>query len=119
MWLDDWAVKRLPAWLARHTDVQVEGRLVRRYVRVAGQDHLIPIFGHGRRDGERVLLLGAVKSEPSRADVDRFFRLARAIAEEAGLPAVLLFVAHSFHPSVERYLQERGILGVWSYELDE
>ena len=115
--LEDRAYKSLPAILGAK-GIRVEGRLIRRYVQIGKKERQVNIYGHGYRNGQRVLILGEAKVRPSRREVDRFLRLVRQLEEREGLPAVTLFVAYDFLPSVEAYIQEQGILPVWSYELE-
>ncbi len=115
--LEDRAFKSLPAILAQH-GIHVEGRLVRRYVQVGNKERQVNIYGHGHRNGQRVLILGEAKIRPSRREVNRFLRLVRELEEREGLPAVTLMVAYDFPPSIEAYIQEQGILPVWSYDLE-
>ena len=115
--LENRAFKALPA-LLRGQGIQVEGRLLRRYVQIDGRERQVNIYGHGRREGERVLIVGEAKVRPSRREIDRFLRLARRLGEQEGLPVFPLFVAHDFPPAIEAYLRERGIWPVWSYDLE-
>jgi len=115
--LEDRAYKALPAILAQQ-GIQVEGRLIRRYVQLKEKERQVDIFGHGRRNGEQVLILGEAKVRPSRREVDRFVRLARQVAAVERMPPVLVFVAYDFPPAVEAYIKEQDILPVWSYELE-
>ncbi len=115
--LEDRAYKSLPTILVQK-GIRVEGRLLRRYVQVGKKERQVNIYGHGYRNGQRVLILGEAKVRPSRREVDRFLRLVRQLEGQEGLPAVTLFVAYDFLPSVEAYIRERGILPVWSYELE-
>ncbi len=115
--LEDRAYKSLPAILAQK-GIRVEGRLIRRYVQVGKKERQVNIYGYGYRNGQRVLILGEAKVRPSRREVDRFLRLVRQLEEREGIPAVTLFVAYDFLPSVEDYVQKQGILPVWSYELE-
>jgi len=115
--LEDRAYKALPAILAQQ-GIQVEGRLIRRYVQLKEKERQVNIFGHGRRNGEQVLILGEAKVRPSRREVDRFVRLARQVAAVERMPSVLVFVAYDFPPAVEAYIKEQDILPVWSYELE-
>ena len=115
--LEDRAYKSLPSILGAK-GIRVEGRLIRRYVQIGKKERQVNIYGHGYRNGQRVLILGEAKVRPSRREVDRFLRLVRQLEEREGLPAVTLFVAYDFLPSVEAYIQEQGILPVWSYELE-
>ncbi|NPA90870.1 MAG: hypothetical protein GXO55_05410 [Chloroflexi bacterium] len=114
--LEDRAYRSLPDIL-RSEGIEVEGRLIRTYVRVGKKDRQVNIFGYGRRNGQRVLILGEAKVRPSRREVDRFLRLVKQLEEKEGLPAVPLFVAYDFPPSIEAYVREKGIRPVWSYEL--
>jgi predicted nuclease with TOPRIM domain len=115
--LEDRAYKALPAILAQQ-GIQVEGRLIRRYVQLKEKERQVDIFGHGRRNGEQVLILGEAKVRPSRREVDRFVRLARQVAAVERMPPVLVFVAYDFPPAVEAYIKEQDILPVWSYEIE-
>ncbi len=115
--LEDRAFRSLPDLLRRH-GVEVTGRLVRKYVLLDNKERQINIYGHGRQDGQPVLILGEAKVRPSRKEVNRFLRLARRLQEVEGKRAFLLFVAYDFPPSIESYVREQGILPVWSYELE-
>ena len=95
----------------------MEGKLVRQYVRVGDRKRQVNIFGYGRRNGQRVLILGEAKVRPSEKEVDRFLKLAASLEEQEGLPAVLLFVAYDCRPEVEAYLREKNIRFIWSYDL--
>ncbi len=114
--LIDRAIRALPA-LLRDEGIEVEGSLGRRYVRVGDRDRPVNIFGYGRRNGQRVLILGEVEVHPSEKEVDRFLKLAAFLEEQEGLPAVLLFVAYDFRPEVEAYLHEKNVRPIWSYSL--
>ena len=114
--LEDRALQSLPALLAEQ-GLQVEGRLVRKYIAFPDKMRQINIFGYARRGDERLLVLGEAKVRPSRKDIDRFLRLAHRIAEQEGLPTHLLFIAYDFPPDIEAYAHERGVQPVWSYTL--
>ncbi len=114
--LEDRAMRALPA-LLRQEGIEVEGKLVRQYVRVGDRERQVNIFGYGRRNGQRVLILGEAKVRPSKKEVDRFLKLAASLEKQEGLPAVLLFVAYDCRPEVEAYLREKNIRFIWSYDL--
>ena len=115
--LENRAYVALPRLLAQE-GIQVEGRLIRKYVQIRKKTRQVNIWGYGRRNGIRVLILGEAKVRPSQKDVDRFVKMAQALEEQEGMPTVRLFVAHDFQPAVEAYLRELGILPIWSYELE-
>ncbi len=115
--LENRAYVALPRLLAQE-GIQVEGRLIRKYVQIRKKTRQVNIWGYGRRNGIRVLILGEAKVRPSQKDVDRFVKMAQALEEQEGMLTVRLFVAHDFQPAVEAYLRELGILPIWSYELE-
>ena len=116
--LENAAYKALPRLLAERYGLEVEGRLIRRYLTVNQKEIQINIYGYGRKNGKRLLVLGECKVRPSRKEVGRFEKYARRIAKQEGTEAFLLFVAHDFPPKIEQLLQEKGIMYFWSYELD-
>ena len=115
--LEDRAIRSLPKILPKY-GIEVEGELARKRVWLRGKERQINIYGHGRREGKPVLIVGEAKVRPSRKEVDRFVRLAARLAEQEGKEPVLLFVAYDFPLAVEAYLRERDILPIVSYQLD-
>ncbi len=114
--LEDRAMQSLPS-LLRQQGIEVEGRLIRRYLLVGEVERQLNIYGYGKRDEQRVLIIGEAKVRPSRKEIDRFAELAAQLEADEGLPTVRLFVAYDFPPSIEAYLREKSILPIWSYEL--
>ncbi len=114
--LEDRALRSLPQRLLQE-GVEVQGPLVRKYVRLRNKERQVNIYGLGKRNGQEVLIVGEAKVRPSRKEVERFLRLAHRLAEEERRETFLVFVAYDFPPAMESYLRERGILPVWSYEL--
>lgn len=111
--LENAAFKALPGLLQDRYGIEVQGRLLRRYV----GDRQVNIWGRGRRNGRDVVIIGESKVRPSRKEVDRFLKIAHHLAAQEGWKEVVhVFVAHDIPPVVEQYLEERGILPFWSYE---
>ena len=115
--LENAAYRALPAIL-RNYGLEVEDRLIRKYVKVGRVFRQVNVYGHARRNGERLLILGEVKTRPSKKEIARFEKLADALARKEGLPVFRLFVAHDFPPDIEDLLRSRDILPVWSYEFE-
>ncbi len=115
--LENAAYRALPAIL-KNFGLEVEGRLIRKYVKVGRVFRQVNVYGHARRNGERLLILGEVKTRPSKKEIARFEKLADTLAQKEGLPVFRLFVAHDFPPDIEDLLRSRDILPVWSYELE-
>ena len=116
--IEDKSLRVLPE-LLKKDGIEVEGRLVRKYYWIKDDYNQINIFGWGRKNGSKILILGEVKMRASKKEIDKFLKLAREIQKREGEPPVLLiFVASDFHPKVEEYLQDKGIKYFWSFELD-
>ena len=111
--LGNTAYKALPK-LLKSEGIDVIGKLVRRYY----GEYQINLWGEGKRNGEKILLLGEVKVRPSRSEIRRFLKIAEEIGKREKKETYLLFVAHDYHPSIETYLKESGIKHYWSYELE-
>ena len=116
--LENQAYRYLPRILRTQLGIQVEGRLLRRYVSIQGTYRQVNIYGIGRRNGQRFLIVGEAKTRPSQREVDKFLRLVQNLEKQEGLPVIPIFVAHDFHPTVENYMKEKGVLPVWSYDLE-
>jgi len=117
--LENQAMKSLPELLRRDYGLEVEGRLVRRYIRYPDGGHdEVNIYGWWRRDGRRILVVGEAKTRPSKREVDRFRRLVARVKEAEGADEVLPVLAvHTVVPEVEEYVRAKGIALYWSYEL--
>ena len=115
--LEDRAYVSLPRILKERFGIEVEGRLIRRYVSVGKKEIQINLFGYGKKKGERVLILGECKTRFSKREIQRFEKYAKKIAEKEGLTYFPVLVAYDFHPKMEAFLKEKGIAYVWSYEL--
>ena len=62
--LEDESYKSLPRLLKRDLNLEVEGRLIRKYVEYAdGKVEELNIFGKGKRNGKTVYILGECKSK--------------------------------------------------------
>ncbi len=115
--LENTSYQALPKILAERYKLSVQGRLIRRYILIDSKEFQINIYGHAKREEKELLILGECKVRPSKREIERFLKRAKQIAQIEGKEAFLLFVAHDFHPNVEKLLQEKGIAYFWSYEL--
>jgi len=115
--IENRAYKTLPQILADH-GIKVEGRLIRRYLKIKGTEHQVNIFGYAQKNGEKILILGEAKVRPSKKEIARFEKLCEYASEELKTPVFKVFVAHDFPPVIEAYLKEHDFLPVWSYELE-
>jgi hypothetical protein len=118
--LEDRAMATLPGLLKREYGIEVEGRLVRRFVEYPeGGGEEVNILGAGRKDSAPISIVGEAKSRPGKKDVDQFLKRVERL-DRHGLLAgerFLLLVAYSVNPEVERYAKGKGLTLVPSYLL--
>lgn len=88
--LEDRAMKGLPQLFKERYSIEVQGRLVRRFVKYNGKYDEINIFGEGIRDKGRLYIIG-----------DRF----------------LFMVTYSARPEAEEYARDKGVEVIWSFEI--
>ncbi len=110
---------RLPSILRERYGIEVDGRLVRKYVPVGNKNIQVNIYGYGKKDGKRLLILGECKVRPSRNEIRRFEKYAEKIGSDQGVEIFPIVVAHDFPPAIEEFLREEKIPYIWSYELED
>ena len=117
--LEDRAIKGLPPLLRERYGIEVQGRLVRKFVEVGGGREELNIFGRGSRDGEEVYILGEAKARLSKRHIDAFLKRFRRLRGYGvvGEGALLVMVTYSAEPEVQRYASERSVEVIWSYEV--
>ncbi len=116
--LENRAYKALPEILLQRYGIKVTGRLLRRYFPVGNKNIQLNIYGHGKRDGEDVVIIGECKVRPSKKEINRFKKYAKKVADIEGKKPFYIIVAHDFPPAIEEFLRSSDIAYVWSYELE-
>ena len=115
--LEDRAYVSLPELLKRDTGVEVE-ELKRDFVEFApGRYEEINILGKGRRDGERVWIIGDCKAQLKKRDVDAFLRRLSRIEHLFPGEKVYVAVTYQASPQVREYLEGKGLRLYLSYQL--
>ncbi|CUS91361.1 hypothetical protein JGI13_01963 [Candidatus Kryptonium thompsonii] len=118
--LEDRAFKSLPKLLKRDYGIEVEGRLLRRFVKDAkGRDIEVNIFGKGTKDGVQITIIGECKSQLSKNNVISFIedRLARFEGVYENIfPVIVTYMISE--PDVEDFVREKGIALYYSYDFD-
>ena len=122
--LENKSYRALPTLLKRDLNLQVEGKLLRRYVLGPdGKRYIqINIYGWGKRNGEKVLILGEAKTSLSKREVNKFMKHVKLLSSLEGVHEnhiLTVAVVHSITPDVEKYAKEKGIKIYWSYDLDQ
>jgi len=113
--LEDIARVVLPGWLHRSLGVEVD-ELRREFITIGGREVEVDIYGEGRLKGERVVVVGEVKSRISESDVRRFYeRVYAPASEDLGVRVVGVLFGYLVHPSARRRARELGLHVVASY----
>ncbi|PMP66621.1 MAG: chordopoxvirus fusion protein, partial [Thermodesulfobacterium geofontis] len=117
--IENEAYKHLPKLLKKDFNLEIEDRLIRDYIEVSPNKYEeINIYGKGKIDGKKVVILGEVKTQLKKSDLDTFlkkvYRLERLIPEEK----FLVCVTHQAHPQVRKYAKEKGIKLYFTYEFE-
>jgi len=112
--LEDVARVVLPGWLERHLNVRVEG-LERKFIVVDGEEIEFNLYGVGWRDGERIIVLGEVKSRIYGRDVLKFYEKIVKAEKVIGESIVAVMFGFLIHPSAAGEAKKHNIVLVASY----
>ena len=120
--LKNQSYKGLPPLLKRDLGIEIEDRLIRRYLPTEkkGQYLQVNIYGWGKKNGQKTLILGEAKTSISRHEISRFQKIVKRAAESENISlndVCQVIVVHDVTPKVEEYVRERGIDLYWSYDL--
>ena len=117
--LEDRAIKSLPQLLREQYQIEVKGRLVRKFIKYNGLKDEVNIFGEAERDGRSLYILGEAKARLSKKHIDKFLKriqrlkFYKVITEDN----FMFFVTYSAEPQIEEYAKDKGIEIIWSYEV--
>jgi predicted nuclease with TOPRIM domain len=107
--LEELARELAPAYLAERYGIRVSS-LERQFFTLDGEEVEIDFYGEGTRDGERVVVIGEVRSRIYGRDVESLARKAKALAPQVSgtpIPAMFGFV---IHPSAREVASRTGAL---------
>jgi hypothetical protein len=110
----------LPGYLERHYGVRLEGplgaELGRKFFDVEGEYVELNLYGEGKRDGQKVIVLGEAKSRIHGREVEKFAH--DAVLVEPLMKGEVMRVMFGFyiHPTAIEAAKEHQILLVASYQ---
>jgi DNA repair exonuclease SbcCD ATPase subunit len=115
--LEDQAYKALPLLLKKDFGLEVEGRLIRKFIEYpdGGRDE-VNIYGKGRQDGKEFYIIGEAKAQLSKKSIDNLLKLIQRLHVVISADIFPLAVTYSAIPEVERYAAEKGVKLYLSYE---
>jgi len=117
--LEDRAIKSLPQLLREQYQIEVKGRLVRKFIEYNGLKDEVNIFGEAERDGRSLYILGEAKARLSKKHIDRFLKKIQRLKFHKVITEdnFMFFVTYSAEPQIEEYARDKGIEIIWSYEV--
>jgi len=115
--LEDRAFEALPRLLLERHGIQVEGRLLRRFVELEdGSEEEVSILGEGALNGRRLQIVGESKAQLSRRDVNRFMRKVERFEEALPGERFLLLVTYMTRPEVLEHAESKSVTVFYSYD---
>ena len=115
--LENEAYKALPKLLARDFDIEVEGRLIRKYIEYPdGMHDEVNIFGKAKKNGNDLWVVGESKVRMSKREINDFLKMVERLNSIIKGDKLLLGVTHTVMPDIKKYAQSKGIKVYWSYE---
>jgi predicted nuclease with TOPRIM domain len=107
--LEELARELAPAYLAERYAIRVSS-LERQFFILDGEEVEIDFYGEGTRDGERVVVIGEVRSRIYGRDVESLARKAKALGPQlTGTPVPAMF-GFVIHPSAREVASRTGAL---------
>ena len=114
--LEDIARVILPGWLYRHLGIEVD-ELRREFLTIEGKEIEVDLYGEGILKGERVIIVGEVKSRVYESQVDRFYRDVYApLSKTVSARVIGLLFGYLIHPSAKERAKKLGLYTIASYE---
>jgi len=116
--LEDEAIWALPELLKRDQQICISEPLKRGYIELApNRWEEVNIWGHGKKDGQMLAILGEAKSQLKKKEVDEFLKRVQRISEHQEQTVFPVLITYHTSPQVQAYVQESGIALYFSYEL--
>ena len=116
--LEDRAIKGLPKILRDRFNIQITEPLKRDIIETPdGREIEINIFGKGRVNGKELTIIGECKSQLRKRDVEKFLNYVKMLDRYITGEKFLVLVAYQTPLKIRKYIEEKGIQLVFSYEL--
>ena len=115
--LEDRSYAALPHLLSKEFGIKVE-EIKRDFVELAPNRYEeLNIIGKGKKNGTPVWILGECKTQLRKKDVDSFLKKISRIEHLFPGEKLLIMVTYQTSPQVRGYVQQKGIILYFSYQL--
>ncbi|MEA1963811.1 MAG: hypothetical protein U9O41_01590, partial [Candidatus Aerophobetes bacterium] len=105
----------LPGYLERHYSIYVS-ELDRKFFRIDKTDIEINLYGEGRKNGKKVVILGEVKSRIYEGEVKKFLQQISAIIPQIEHETLKIMFGYLIHPTAVELARKEGVILVASYQ---
>jgi DNA repair exonuclease SbcCD ATPase subunit len=112
--LEDIARVVIPGWLYKHEKIEVE-EFTRKFIIIDGEEIEINLYGEGRKEGAKIIILGEVRSRIYLNDVERFSKIVEKIKKKIEGNTYELMFGYYIHPSAEEEAKKKKISLIASY----
>lgn len=114
--LEDRSYYHLPKLIKKDFGVDVK-ELKRDYVEISpGRYEEVNVIGEGKKGGRTIYIVGEVKSQLKKSDVDRFIKKIKRIEDLLPGEKLYLIVTYAASPQVQEYVRKNGIKLYFSYQ---
>ena len=115
--LEDLGQWVIPAYLERAYGIAGIKKCTRKFIKVDKKEIEIDLYAEGKRNGERVVVLGESKNRIGRTEVKGFIAHLREMESVWDKPTFRFMFGYRSHPSAEELAREHGIEVISSYQL--
>ena len=115
--LEDLGQWVIPAYLERTYGITGVERCTRKFIKVDRKEVEINLYAEGKRNGERIVLLGESKNRIGRRETKNFVARLKVLESVLDKPSFRFLFGYWAHPSAEKLARENGIEVISSYQL--
>ena len=112
--LEDIARVVVPGWLYKHEKIEVE-EFTRKFIIIDGEEIEINLYGEGRKEGTKIIILGEVRSRIYLNDVEKFSKTIEKIKKIIEGNTYELMFGYYIHPLAEEEAKKKKISLIASY----
>ena len=113
--LEDIAHVVLPGYLERHHGIHIES-FQRKFFTIGRKLREINLYGEGRRNRHKIIVLGEVKSRIFKREVEQFARFAQRVEKQVSEEVFKLMFGYYVHPSGSDSAKRHAIELIASYQ---
>ena len=106
--LEDKVIPYIKEFAKIEYGIEVEVLDRRNIIYPDGRFDEVNIYAEGKRDGERVYLIGECKSRPSKKDIDKLLMKAKRVEDYLKSKVEVFLIGYYYSPNVELYLKEKS-----------